>query len=176
MRYHAALKSSTTAKYLMLKYLLIGILSFSTIQSTCAEVLTGRVVGVTDGDTITVLDSTNTEHKIRLAGIDAPEKKQPFGKSSKKMLSNWVFGKTVNVDWDKRDRYGRLVGKVMIDGVDVNLEQIKDGLAWFFRKYQNELSAEDRLTYLHAEEYAKESKLGLWVYPDPVPPWEFRKH
>jgi endonuclease YncB( thermonuclease family) len=91
------------------------------------------------------------------------------------MLSNWVFGKTVNVDWDKRDRYGRLVGKVMIDGVDVNLEQIKDGLAWFFRKYQNELSAEDRLTYLHAEEYAKENRLGLWVYPDPVPPWEFRK-
>ncbi len=159
----------------MLKYLLIGILSFSIIQSTYAEVLTGRVVGVTDGDTITVLDSTNTEHKIRLAGIDAPEKKQPFGNSSKKMLSNWVFAKTVNVDWDKRDRYGRLVGKVMIDGVDVNLEQIKDGLAWFFRKYQNELSPEDRLTYLHAEEYAKENRLGLWVYPDPVPPWEFRK-
>lgn len=144
-------------------------------EFTFAEILSGRVVGVIDGDTITVLDSTNTEHKIRLIGIDAPEKKQPFGKSSKKMLSNWVFGKTVNVDWDKRDRYGRLVGKVIIDGIDVNLEQVKDGLAWFFRKYQNELSPEDRLTYLHAEENAKENRLGLWVYPDPVPPWDFRK-
>lgn len=159
----------------MLKYLLIGILSFSIIQSTCAEVLTGRVVGVYDGDTITVLDDTNTQHKIRLAGIDAPERKQAFGNSSKKMLSNLVFGKTVNVNWNKRDRYGRPVGKIMIEGVDVNLEQIKDGLAWFFRKYQNELSPEDRLIYLHAEEYAKENRLGLWVYPDPVPPWEFRK-
>jgi len=140
-----------------------------------AEILTGKVVGIADGDTITILDQSNNQHKIRLAGIDAPEKKQPFGNNSKKMLSDLVFGKTVNVEWDKRDRYGRLVGKVIIDGVNANLEQIKYGLAWFYRKYQNELTLEDRLAYLHAEEIAKENKLGLWVYPIPEAPWEFRK-
>lgn len=108
---------------------LLLVLTFTT-QLAYAEILSGRVVGIADGDTITVLDNTNTQHKIRLAGIDAPEKKQPFGNNSKKMLSSLVFGKTVDVDWDKRDRYGRLVGKVIIDGVDANLEQIKYGLAW----------------------------------------------
>lgn len=153
---------------------LFFVITFS-IQVAYAEILTGRVVGIADGDTITVLDSTNTQHKIRLAGIDAPEKKQPFGNNSKKMLSDLVFGKTVDVNWDKRDRYGRLVGKVIVDGVDANLEQIKYGLAWFYRKYQNELTQNDRLAYLQAEENAKKSRLGLWVYPEPEAPWDFRK-
>jgi endonuclease YncB( thermonuclease family) len=140
-----------------------------------ADVLIGKVVGVTDGDTIKVLDLDNTLFKVRLAGIDAPEKKQPFGQASKKMLSDIVFGKVVEVDWHKRDRYDRLIGKVMIDGVDVNLEQIKNGLAWFYRQYQNELIPSDRLLYLDAENKAKEDNMGLWVYPEKVAPWDFRK-
>jgi endonuclease YncB( thermonuclease family) len=86
--------------------------------------ITGRVVGIADGDTITVLDNTNTQHKIRLAGIDAPEKKQAFGAVSKKSLSDLVYGKQMDVDWQKHDQYGRFVGKVLSGGLDVNLKQI----------------------------------------------------
>lgn len=145
------------------------------VQSAYAEVLSGRVVGVADGDTITVLDNTNTQHKIRLNGIDAPEKKQAFGNVSKKSLSDMVFGKQVDVEWNKVDRYGRKVGKVMLNDEDVNLEQIKLGLAWFFRKYQSDLEPADRLAYAEAQQEAEEGKLGLWLDQNPVAPWDFRK-
>lgn len=145
------------------------------IQFAFAEIISGRVVGVADGDTITVLDNTNTQYKIRLAGIDAPEKKQAFGNVSKKSLSDMVFGKHVYVDWQKQDRYGRYVGKVIINNVDVNLEQIYRGMAWFYRKYQNELVMDDRVAYLHAEEYAQNNAAGLWIDADVIAPWDFRK-
>lgn len=139
-----------------------------------AEVLIGRVVGVTDGDTITVLDDTNNQYKIRLAGIDAPEKKQAFGNASKKSLSDMVYGKRVDVDWHKQDQYGRIVGKVLINGIDANLEQVNRGMAWFYRKYQNELVLNDRLAYLHAEEYAQKNSIGLWFDAEVMAPWAFR--
>jgi endonuclease YncB( thermonuclease family) len=140
-----------------------------------ADVISGRVVGVADGDTITLLDSTNTQHKIRLAGIDAPEKKQAFGTASKKSLSDLVYGKQVEVDWSKKDRYGRTVGKVIVDGIDANLEQIKRGMAWFYAKYQNEQSARDRQEYAGAQNYAEKNRLGLWADRSPISPWDFRK-
>lgn len=145
------------------------------VQSTYAEVLSGRVVGVADGDTITVLYNTNTQHKIRLNGIDAPEKKQAFGNVSKKSLSDMVFGKQVDVEWNKVDRYGRKVGKVMLNDEDVNLEQIKLGLAWFFRKYQSDLVPADRVAYAQAQQEAEEGRLGLWLEQNPIAPWDFRK-
>lgn len=151
-------------------------LLFTTISMAYAETLTGRVVAVADGDTITVLDNNNTQYKIRLAGIDAPEKKQPFGNVSKKSLSDLVYGKQVHVDWQKQDRYGRIVGKVLVNETDANLEQINRGMAWFYRKYQNELVLNDRLDYLHAEEYAKSSRIGLWTDNEPIAPWDFRKN
>ena len=154
---------------------LILSISFLLSLSTQAGTLSGKVVGVADGDTITVLDDSNTEYKIRLAGIDAPEKKQPFGNVSKKSLSDLVYGKQVNVDYNKQDRYGRTVGKVIIDGTDVNLEQVKRGLAWFYKKYQNEQPLKDRLDYLHAQEDAEKAKVGLWIDPEPTAPWDFRK-
>ena len=86
-----------------------------------------------------------------------------------------VYSKQVSVDYNKQDRYGRTVGKVIIDGVDANLEQVKRGLAWFYKKYQNEQPFEDRLDYLHAQEAAEQSKVGLWKEQAPVPPWDFRK-
>ena len=86
-----------------------------------------------------------------------------------------VYGKQVSVDYIKQDRYGRTVGKVIIDGVDANLEQVKRGLAWFYKKYQNEQPLEDRLDYLHAQEAAEQSKVGLWIEPTPTAPWDFRK-
>ena len=98
----------------------------------------GRVVGVSDGDTITLLDTTNTQYKVRLSGIDAPEKKQPFEQVSKRSLSDLVYDKTVAVEWKKKDRYQRIVGKVLLDNVDVNLEQVKRGLAWHYTKYKKE--------------------------------------
>ena len=139
-----------------------------------AETVTGRVVGVADGDTITVLDADKAQHKIRLAGIDAPEKKQAFGNRSKESLSDLVFDKTVNVETKKRDRYGRQIGKVLVNGQDVNLVQIERGMAWFYRQYQREQSPNDRKLYEAAEDSAKAAKRGLWRDIDPVPPWNFR--
>ena len=156
--------------------MLLVTLLFLSSSLAQAALLEGRVVGVADGDTITILDNTNTQYKIRLAGIDAPEKKQPFGNVSKKSLSDLVYGKQVTIDWNKQDRYGRTVGKVLIDGVDANLEQVKRGFAWFYKKYQNEQPLQDRLDYLHAQEAAETSKVGLWVDKEPIAPWDFRKN
>jgi len=105
---------------------------------------TGEVVGVADGDTITVLDATKVQHKVRLTGIDAPEKKQPFGNRSKQSLSDMVFNKTVTVETDKRDRYGRELGKVLAGGQDANLEQVRAGMAWHYKAYERTQSATDR--------------------------------
>ena len=154
---------------------LLLILLFSFTAITEAATLVGHVVGVTDGDTITILDATKTQYKIRLAGIDAPEKKQAFGNASKKSLSDMVFDKVVSVQYDKEDRYGRIVGKVLINGVDANLEQVKRGLAWWYKKYQKEQLHQDRLDYLHAQEYAENEQIGLWAESDPIAPWDFRK-
>ena len=109
-----------------------------------ADTLTGRVVRVTDGDTIVILDSANTQHKIRLTGIDAPERKQAFGTKSKEHLSDSVAGKFVVVEYAKRDLYQRILGKVLLSDQDMNLEQIKAGLAWHYKKYQKEQPPPDR--------------------------------
>lgn len=136
--------------------------------------ITGNVVGVADGDTITVLDADRVQHKIRLTGIDAPEKKQPFGNRSKQSLGDMVFNKTVTVETDKRDRYGRELGKVLVGGKDVNLEQVRVGLAWHYKAYERTQSTTDRQAYADAENEAKAAKRGLWVDADPIPPWEWR--
>ncbi|MHB9100772.1 MAG: thermonuclease family protein [Sulfuricella sp.] len=135
---------------------------------------TGNVVGVADGDTITVLDADKVQHKIRLTGIDAPEKKQPFGNRSKQSLSDMVFSKIVSVETVKRDRYGRELGKVLAGGMDVNLEQVRAGLAWHYKAYERTQSAMDRQAYADTENEAKAAKRGLWVDADPMPPWEWR--
>ena len=140
-----------------------------------ADVIKGKVVRVSDGDTIVVLDAQKAQHKIRLAGIDAPESKQAFGQVSKQGLADLVANKSVVVDTNKKDRYGRLVGKVLLGKQDICLSQLELGLAWFFRQYQNELSDADRKLYEDAEATAKELKLGLWRDLAPVPPWEFRR-
>lgn len=139
------------------------------------NVITGYVVSIADGDTITVLDASRKQHKIRLAGIDAPEKKQDFGERSRQNLAAMVFNKTVNVEWDKQDRYGRTVGKVLVNGVDANLEQIKAGMAWWYEKYRREQSPEDQQRYLEAEQRARALRVGLWRDLAPVAPWDWRK-
>jgi endonuclease YncB( thermonuclease family) len=140
-----------------------------------AELLQGKVVAIADGDTLTVLDAAKNQHKIRLSGIDAPEKRQPFGSRSKENLSRLAFDKEVMVDWQKRDRFNRIVGKVLVNGQDVNIEQIKAGVAWHFKRYEGEQPLADRLAYAQAESEARASRRGIWREPQPVAPWEFRR-
>ncbi len=136
--------------------------------------ITGKVVGVHDGDTATVLDKDKIQYKFRFNGIDAPELKQDFGNKSKEHLSDLIFGKEVTVIFNKVDKYGRFVGKIMVNGIDANLEQIKAGLAWHYKKYADEQSESDRKTYADAEIKARAAKLGLWVMPNPTPAWDYR--
>jgi len=140
-----------------------------------ANVIHGRVVGVSDGDSVTVLDAQKTQHKIRLAGIDAPERAQAFGQKAKESLSDLVLGKSVDVEWSKQDRYGRIVGMITLAGVAINLEQIKRGMAWHYKPYQNEQSPEDRVAYAQSESQARDKKLGLWRDPTPIEPAVFRQ-
>jgi endonuclease YncB( thermonuclease family) len=141
-----------------------------------AAELYGRVVGVSDGDTITVLDAEQVTHKVRLSGIDAPEKAQPFGERAKQQLSDWVYQATVRVIHDKTDRYGRIVGKVTLNGEDVNIQMIYAGLAWHYKAYEHEQPALDRLTYPLAELNARRKAVGLWGDADPVAPWDWRRN
>jgi endonuclease YncB( thermonuclease family) len=121
-----------------------------------------------------VLDATKTQHKIRLAGIDAPEKAQAFGQRSKESLSDLLFDQRVTVETSKRDRYGRSVGTVLVDGLDANLEQVKRGMAWHYKTYEREQSPQERQDYAKAEEVARAARVGLWKDAQPVPPWDFR--
>lgn len=143
-------------------------------SATQTGLLVGTVVGVTDGDTITVLDDQRIQHKIRLAGIDAPEKSQPFGQRSKEHLSSLVFGRRVAVETEKRDRYGRTVGKVVIDGRDANLAQVVAGMAWHYKKYEGEQATVDRESYALAEITARRYRIGLWSLIEPTAPWIWR--
>ena len=144
--------------------------AFFLVLPAQAETLQGKVINVADGDTITVLDDTNTHHKIRLTGIDAPEKQQAFGNVSKQSLADMVAGQSVAVEWIKVDRYGRKVGKVLLGGLDCNLVQVKRGLAWHYKQYQREQSPTDEKSYAVAEIEARAAKLGLWRDADPIPP------
>ena len=140
-----------------------------------ADTLTGRVVGIADGDTLTLLDATNTQYKIRLSGIDSPEKGQPFGQVCKNSLSDLAYERVAVVESTKLDRYGRVIGKVLVNGQDVNLEQVRRGCGWHYKKYQNEQILDDRLSYNAAEGSARFSRVGLWTDHEPMPPWEWRK-
>lgn len=157
-----------------MKIILTLVLTLTTLTSF-ADQLVGKVIKVTDGDTVNVLTGDNQTHKIRLSGIDAPEKSQAFGNKSKQALADEVDGKTVTVEFNKRDKYQRIVGKVIFNGNDVNLGQIKRGLAWHYKKYENEQDVDDRSIYANAEYLAQRDKVGLWFDANPIPPWDFRK-
>lgn len=156
----------------MMKFLLIALILSS---PAVADVLEGKVVGVSDGDTVKILTVEKREEKIRLQGIDAPEKKQAFGAKAKQFLSDQVFGQQVKVEFSKRDRYGRILGKIVKAGKDVNLATLEAGMAWHYRFFAKDLPEGDRAPYLQAEERARVAKLGLWIDKDPTPPWDFRR-
>ena len=142
--------------------------SKKTIQKT--KTWSGLVVGVIDGDTISVLHDGKGE-KIRLYGIDTPEKRQAFGKKAKKFTSGMVYGKTVEVETRDTDRYGHSVALIYVDGQSLNEALVKNGFAWVYRKYCKEAFCED---WLNLEIVARYGKIGLWREPIPIPPWEFR--
>jgi endonuclease YncB( thermonuclease family) len=140
-----------------------------------AATYTGRVVGISDGDTLTVLDAEQRQRKIRLAGIDAPEKRQAWGQRAQQFLGDRVFQRVVRIEVSKKDRYGREIGKVLLDGEDINLELVRAGLAWHYRAYEREQPPEERGQYAEAEQQARERGLGLWSDTHPVAPWDFRR-
>ena len=139
------------------------------------DVLTGRVVRIADGDTVTLLDSSNAQHRIRLQGIDAPESHQDFGAQSKKSLSDMIFDRQVTAACDKTDQYGRQVCKIVFDGKDINLEQVKAGMAWHYKEYEREQSVTDQQLYARAEDDARNARRGLWTDANPIEPSEFRR-
>lgn len=136
--------------------------------------LVGKVIAIADGDTITVLDADRRQHKVRLQAIDAPEKGQEHWRASKQQLAGRVFSQQVTVEYSKADRYGRIVGRVLRDGEDINLELLRGGAAWFYRRYAKELPAGIQSDYANAEGVAKNERRGLWDSASQVPPWEWR--
>jgi len=141
----------------------------TTLNAATVPGIVGQVVGVHDGDSITVLTADKTQVKVRLEGIDAPELKQAFGTRAKQALSDLVFGKQVLVKVTGHDRYKRTLGRIICGGLDVNLQMVKRGLAWRYDKYSKEAA----LGAAQAE--ARTAARGLWSDPHPVPPWEWRE-
>lgn len=139
-----------------------------------AEVYQGNTISIHDGDTITLQTSSDTK-KVRLAGIDAPELKQPYGIESRDALKQDILNQAVTVETTKQDKYGRSVGKIIFNGVDINLKQVSRGMAWVYTDYLKELTNEDQQLYLAAQGSAQEALSGLWKEESPLAPWTFRK-
>ncbi|EHL99403.1 nuclease-like protein [Acetobacteraceae bacterium AT-5844] len=135
-----------------------------------AEELRGRVVAIADGDTLTLLTAERRQMRIRLHGIDAPERRQPFGTRAREALSELAFRKEVRVVVMDVDRYGRTVGRIYAGSVDVNAEMVRQGMAWVYTRYNRD----PELPRLEAE--AKAARRGLWRDAKPVPPWEWRRN
>lgn len=136
--------------------------------------LDGKVISVADGDTVTILDANKEKHKIRLAGIDAPESAQPYGNAAKKHLSSLIGSKSVCVDWYKHDKYNRKIGVILLNDQDINYEMVKAGYAWHFKKYEKEQKPEDRVLYSDAQNTARSDVIGLWSEPNPIEPDAWR--
>jgi endonuclease YncB( thermonuclease family) len=138
-------------------------------------VVSARVVGITDGDTVKALVAGNKLLRVRLSWIDAPEKSQAFGQRSKQHLSELVFGRDVELHTYGLDRYGRTLAVIFVDGIDANLEQVRSGMAWCYTRYLSQAPANIEASYRQAESEAWEQQRGLWGERDPIPPWEYRR-
>jgi micrococcal nuclease len=175
MRYSKAWGTTYFPKFLLFGSSLLCIFLVSascrskTRYSANNDIISGKVIGITDGDTFTLLTEAKHQEKIRLYGIDCPEKKQAFGLVAKQKLSQIIFGKQVRVEFKTYDRWKRVVGVVFQDSENINEAMLQYGLAWHFKKYDN--NAE----WTSMEENARNKKVGLWVDPNPTPPWQSRK-
>jgi endonuclease YncB( thermonuclease family) len=155
--------------------LTLTVLSLASAALGQEAIVRGRCEAVVDGDTIKALAAGNELLRVRLSWIDAPEKSQAFGQRSKQHLSELVFGREVELHTHGLDRYGQTLAVVMLDGVDINLEQVKSGMAWCYTRYLSEAPADIQASYQQAETEAWEQQRGLWSERDPIPPWEWRK-
>ena len=153
-----------------MRKIIVLILSFLMMMMSFAMNIKGKVVKIADGDTITIQTLNNEKIKIRLYGIDAPEKKQDYGIKSLDVLKELSYGKTVDVEVKEKDRYGRTVGIVFLNGEEINLKMIETGNAWHYKKY-----AKEEMSYANAEAEARKKKLGLWNSDKQISPWEYRK-
>lgn len=148
-------------------------LLFLLLLSVPAWALSGRVVGVTDGDTITVLTADRQQVRVRLYGIDCPEKKQAYGDRARDFVGSAVFGRDVQVEVVGHDRYGRTLGIVSRPGGRVlNRELLVNGLAWVYKKY---CKRPECAQWSDDEAAARSTRRGLWCHENPLPPWEWRK-
>jgi endonuclease YncB( thermonuclease family) len=147
-------------------YLLIIILFSVPINS---QTLLGKVTAITDGDTFKLIDQDSTLHRVRIANIDCPERKQPFSAKAKQFTSDAIFGKIIKVEVLKKDRYGRLIGIVFYnDSLTLNHELVRNGFAWHYIKYSKDSILQS------IEDQARIKKLGLWQEPNAIAPWEWR--
>ena len=135
----------------------------------------GVISRVIDADTVVLKSDQGINYKIRLLGIDAPEINQVYGKEATRYLSNKVLGKNLKVLGKNKDRYHRLLGKLILNGNDINLDLVKNGMAWHYKFYKKSQEKKDQLLYSNAEIYAKVNNLGLWAKKMPMPPWQWRK-
>ena len=148
-------------------FLIILIALFS--LSAQAEIIRGKVIKIADGDTLTLLTDSDKKIRIRLAGIDTPERKQPFGNTAKNVLAKLVFQKEIQIEVLTKDRYGRTVGIVFLDNQNVNYELVRKGMAWAYKRY-----TDDGLLY-KLEDEAKKRRIGLWADENPIAPWDWRR-
>ena len=146
----------------MIKFFIVLCLFFSSLLA-----LDGKVIKVADGDTITILTDSKEQVKIRLFGIDAPEKKQAYGEKSREFLSSLIAGKIVNIKEKHTDRYGRTVGVVYYNNTDINKKMVENGYAWAYTRYSKDSVSEHNK--------ARASKFGLWADPNPIEPQDFRR-
>ncbi len=151
--------------------LLLGLVLLAPVT---AATLAGQVVRILDGDTVEVLDATQHTQRVRLGGIDAPEKTQAFGTQAKQRLADLAGGQAVSVDWEKRDRIGRVVGTLLGADRDVGLQLVREGSAWWYRAFADEQSAVDRVLYAAAELSARTARRVLWADAHPMAPWDYR--
>lgn len=160
---------SPLGKHLAIR-LLVGALVLLAACAASAETLRGKVVGIADGDTLTLLTIDRVQVKVRLAEIDAPEARQPYGQHAKQPLATLAFGNDADVTVTDHDRYGRTVGRVYVGRVDVNAEMVRSGAAWVYRRYSRDPAL------LELEGDAQRARRGLWALPEAeqVPPWEWR--
>jgi micrococcal nuclease len=153
------------------------LLLFATMHlSSNAEpvVMDGRIIRVVDGDTVALQEEHGDIHKIRLAGIDAPESRQPFGQQAADLLRGLVLGEHVRTLSYKNDRYGRTIATIFLHDQDINLAIIDAGFAWHYKKYASEQPRSEALAYARSELKARQKKLALWSDEAPIAPWEWR--
>lgn len=157
----------------MKSYFLASLMFFSSLA--CAD-FSGRVVGVADGDTISVLTKANQLHKVRLIYIDAPESGQAYGAKSKQNLSNLIFNKNVMVKSNTKDQYGRDLGEVYLGDTNINAVQVHHGMAWAYRYYIQRSGKPETYKYIDIEKVARSKRAGLWRDRNPIEPYQFRRN